>query len=49
VNIISAAVGAESGGDRAVMALTTDAPVNASTIERILGVDGFSVGRSVDL
>jgi D-3-phosphoglycerate dehydrogenase len=49
VNIISAAVGAEPGGDRAVMALTTDAPVNASTIERILGVDGFSVGRSVDL
>jgi len=48
VNIISAAVGAESG-DRAVMALTTDAPVNAGTIERILGVDGFSVGRSVDL
>ncbi len=49
VNIISAAVGAESGGEQAVMALTTDAPVRAETIERILGEDGFSVGRSVDL
>ena len=49
VNIISAAVGAESGGDRAVMALTTDAPVRAETVEKILGVDGFSQGRSVDL
>jgi D-3-phosphoglycerate dehydrogenase len=49
VNIISAAVGAESGSDRAVMALTTDAPVRAETIEKILGQDGFSVGRSVDL
>ena len=29
VNIISAAVGAEPGGERAVMALTTDAPVRA--------------------
>ncbi len=49
VNIISAAVGAEAGGDRAVMALTTDAPVRSETIEKILGQDGFSVGRSVDL
>ena len=49
VNIISAAVGAESGSDRAVMALTTDAPVRAETIEKILQLDGFSVGRSVDL
>jgi D-3-phosphoglycerate dehydrogenase len=49
VNIISAAVGAEAGSDRAVMALTTDAPVRAETIEKILGQDGFSVGRSVDL
>lgn len=48
VNIVSAAVGA-AGGDRAVMALTTDAPVHAETIERILELDGFSVGRSVDL
>ena len=31
------------------MALTTDAPVRAETIEKILGLDGFSVGRSVDL
>ncbi len=49
VNIVSAAVGAEAGGDRAVMALTTDAPVRQATIERILLLDGFSVGRSVDL
>ena len=49
VNIVSAAVGAEAGGDRAVMALTTDAPVRGETIEKILGLDGFSVGRSVDL
>jgi D-3-phosphoglycerate dehydrogenase len=49
VNIVSAAVGAEQGGDRAVMALTTDAPVRAETVEKILGLDGFAVGRSVDL
>jgi D-3-phosphoglycerate dehydrogenase len=49
VNIVSAAVGAEPGGDSAVMALTTDAPVNDETIAKILQVDGFSVGRSVDL
>jgi D-3-phosphoglycerate dehydrogenase len=49
VNIISAAVGAESGGDTAVMALTTDAPVRPDAVETILGLDGFSVGRSVDL
>jgi D-3-phosphoglycerate dehydrogenase len=49
VNIVSAAVGAEAGGERAVMALTTDAPVHRETIERILELDGFSVGRSVDL
>ena len=36
VNIISAAVGAEAGGERAVMALTTDAPVRGETIEKIL-------------
>jgi D-3-phosphoglycerate dehydrogenase len=49
VNIVSAAVGAESGGERAVMALTTDAPVRRQTIERILALEGFSNGRSVDL
>jgi D-3-phosphoglycerate dehydrogenase len=49
VNIISAAVGAESSGDTAVMALTTDAAVREATIEKILELDGFSVGRSVDL
>jgi len=49
VNIVSAAVGAEAGGESAVMALTTDAPVRRETIGRILELDGFSVGRSVDL
>jgi D-3-phosphoglycerate dehydrogenase / 2-oxoglutarate reductase len=49
VNIISAAVGAEPGGDRAVMALTTDAAVRDETIQRIVQLDGFSVGRAVDL
>jgi D-3-phosphoglycerate dehydrogenase len=49
VNIISAAVGAEHGGESAVMALTTDASVREETIEKILQVDGFKVGRSVDL
>jgi D-3-phosphoglycerate dehydrogenase len=49
VNIISAAVGVAAGGERAVMALTTDAPVRGETIEKILQLDGFSVGRSVDL
>lgn len=49
VNIVSAAVGAESGGENAVMALTTDAPVRPEAIERILSLDGFEVGRSVDL
>jgi D-3-phosphoglycerate dehydrogenase / 2-oxoglutarate reductase len=49
VNIVSAAVGAEAGGERAVMALTTDAPVHDETIAKILELDGFSIGRSVDL
>jgi D-3-phosphoglycerate dehydrogenase len=49
VNIVSAAVGAEAGGQEAVMALTTDAPVQQSTIDRILELDGFSVGRAVSL
>jgi D-3-phosphoglycerate dehydrogenase / 2-oxoglutarate reductase len=47
VNIISAAVGASE--DRAVMALTTDAAVQQSTIDRILELDGFFVGRAVDV
>jgi D-3-phosphoglycerate dehydrogenase len=49
VNIASAAVGASAGGEQAVVALTTDAPVREETIGRILQLDGFSVGRSVDL
>ena len=42
VNIVSAAVGAEAGGEQAVMALTTDAPVREETIAKILELDGFS-------
>jgi D-3-phosphoglycerate dehydrogenase len=49
VNIVSAAVGAEPEGDTAVMALTTDAPVNPATINRILELEGFSIGRAVSL
>jgi D-3-phosphoglycerate dehydrogenase len=49
VNIVSAAVGAESAGESAVMALTTDAEVREETVGRILELDGFAVGRAVDL
>ena len=49
VNIVSAAVGASAGGEQAVMALTTDAPVREETIAKILELDGFTLGRSVDL
>ena len=49
VNIVSAAVGAQPDGETAVMALTTDAPVNPATIEKILELEGFSVGRAVSL
>ena len=49
VNIVSAAVGAERGGESAVMALTTDAAVRAETVEKIIGLDGFVEGHSVDL
>ena len=51
VNIISAAVGAESGGDVAVMALTTDAPVRPDAVRedpRAGRLLGGSLGRSVD-
>ena len=47
--VVRAAVGASSGGEQAVMALTTDAPVRPEAIERILALEGFSTGRSVDL
>ena len=49
VNIVSAAVGAQPDGETAVMALTTDAPVNPATIDKILELEGFSVGRAVSL
>jgi D-3-phosphoglycerate dehydrogenase / 2-oxoglutarate reductase len=47
VNIISAAVGAEASTEEAVMALTTDAPVEQATVDRILELDGFHLGRAV--
>ena len=49
VNIVSAAVGAESEAGQAVMVLTTDAPVAPETIGRILELDGFAEGRAIDL
>lgn len=49
VNIVSAAVGAETEGAEAVMALTTDAAVPEEVIETIAGADDFSVGRAIDL
>jgi D-3-phosphoglycerate dehydrogenase len=49
VNIVSAAVGAESSGDQAVLALTTDAPVPQDLLDEILRLDGFHAGRAVDL
>lgn len=49
VNIHSAAVGAEAGGEEAVMVLTIDGPVPAGVIEEIAGLPGFHVGRAVDL
>ena len=49
VNIVSAAVGAESGEREAVMALTTDGAVPAGVIDEIAAQDGFVAGRAVDL
>jgi D-3-phosphoglycerate dehydrogenase len=49
VNIVSAAVGAEAQPDEAVMALTTDAPVDQDVIDEIASGDGFFVGRAVNL
>ncbi len=48
VNIVSAAVGAESASAEAVMALTTDAPVPAAVIDAIAAADGFSEGHAID-
>jgi D-3-phosphoglycerate dehydrogenase len=49
VNIHSAAVGAEEGGDEAVMAVTTDGPVPPELIAQITALDGFHDGRAVSL
>lgn len=48
VNIVSAAVGAETTGEGAVMVLTTDAEVKPGSIERILQLEGFEAGYSID-
>ena len=49
VNIVSAAVGAEIEGTEAVMAVTTDAPVDQAVIDEIAGSGGFSAGRAVEI
>jgi len=49
VNIGSAAVGAESGSQNAVMVVTSDAPVKAETIETIKALDGFQAGYAIEL
>jgi D-3-phosphoglycerate dehydrogenase / 2-oxoglutarate reductase len=49
VNIVSAAVGAETEAETAVMVLTTDAPVRAETVASILELEGFFEGRAVSL
>jgi D-3-phosphoglycerate dehydrogenase len=49
VNIASAAVGAESGSDQAVMVVTSDARVMPETISAITDLDGFSAGYSIEL
>jgi D-3-phosphoglycerate dehydrogenase len=49
VNIGSAAVGAESGSDQAVMVVTSDAMVSAGTIDAITELDGFTAGYSIEL
>ncbi len=49
VNIVSAAVGAETDGVEAVMTLTTDAAVPGEVIDSITDREGFSAGRAIDL
>jgi D-3-phosphoglycerate dehydrogenase len=49
VNIGSAAVGAESDGERAVMVVTADAPLGEETISGITALDGFIAGYALEL
>jgi D-3-phosphoglycerate dehydrogenase len=56
LNIVSAAVGRQPGGDNgggaeanAVMAVTSDAPVPQSVVDQIVGGDSFVAGRAVTL
>ena len=49
VNIVSAAVGAETEGLEAVMALTTDAAVPADVVDAIKAGDDFFAGSAIDL
>ena len=49
INIGSAAVGAESDGEQAVMVLTMDRPLTESAMEQILALEGFAEGSAFDL
>jgi D-3-phosphoglycerate dehydrogenase / 2-oxoglutarate reductase len=56
VNIVSAAVGRQPGGDEtpehgqlAAMTITTDAPVPNEVIDEIVASEGFVAGRTVNL
>jgi D-3-phosphoglycerate dehydrogenase len=49
INIGSAAVGAESDGEQAVMVLTMDRPLTGEAMEQILSLDGFAEGSALDL
>ena len=42
-------MGAESGADEAVMALTTDAAVSTEVIDQIAAGEDFFAGHSIDL
>ena len=49
INIGSAAVGAESDGEQAVMVLTMDRPLTDGAMEQILSLEGFAEGSALDL
>ncbi len=50
INIDSSVVGRKAGtNDRAVMVVTTDAPVPPAVVAEIVALDGFEDGRSVTL
>jgi len=49
INIGSAAVGAESDGEQAVMVLTLDGPPTGEVMEEILSLEGFAEGSALNL